>query len=98
MNRCPTVLLTCGWFLFTAPLAPDGKVRTGSPLSEWSHEKSFDTAKECETYKEEVNQNLKALREWAKQQNMPLHTHEYWRIAAPRAYGRCISSDAVKVK
>src|SRR6266581_2670367 len=98
MNRCPTALLTCGWFLFTAPLAPDGKVRTGLPLSEWSHEKSFDTAKECEAFKEDARPYLKATREWGERENKPPHLNPAWSLYAPIVLGRCFSSDAVKLK
>ena len=98
MRRCPAVLLTGGWFLFTPPLFPDGKVNTASPLSEWSHEKSFDTAKECEAYKEEARSRAGAIIERGAQINKPPQTDPMWRFIGPTAYRRCIPSDGIKLK
>ncbi len=99
MRQCPAVLLASGWFLFAAPLSPDGKVDTARPLSEWKHERSFDTAKECEAYKEEEGDRmLRVIFVWAERENKPPQMNPNWQYAAPKAYGRCIPSDAVKVK
>lgn len=54
--RCYTVLLACGWLLFTPPVKAVPELKsygflTGAPLSEWKQERAFDNAKDCEEWK-----------------------------------------------
>jgi hypothetical protein len=94
--RCFTVLLTCGWLLFTAPLDPNGKVRANLPLSDWKHEKSFDTAKECEAERESASKIFQAMLQWAKNENKPVTEHPGYSVYTPLALSRCIPSDSIK--
>jgi len=69
MNRC-TILLTCGWLLFTPPSTEKSsagklpKLLTGLPYEKWELAGSYDTAAECNRGK---NAMLQELRENAKE-------------------------------
>lgn len=62
MRGC-TILLTCGWLLFMptpTKSTPEGAIdATIRPLSEWTFEGGFDTAKECNDYKSNLIQAAK---------------------------------------
>lgn len=50
--RCFTALLACGWFLISPPRVGDGPdVNAKRPLSEWIHQRSFDSAEKCEQFR-----------------------------------------------
>ncbi|HEY2986419.1 MAG TPA: hypothetical protein VGL11_01765 [Candidatus Binatia bacterium] len=70
MSRC-TILLACGWLLFTPPSSTDKspgeklpKLLTGLPYEKWELAGSYDTATECTRGKDAM---LQELRENAKQ-------------------------------
>ena len=93
--RCFTVLLACGWLLFTAPLGEDKKVQTQLPLSRWKHEQSFDTAKECEAEKEQAGKVFRAMLQWAQNVNEPVTAHPSYSVYTPKALGRCVPSESI---
>ncbi len=77
----------CGWLLFTPPLQPIPPLRgygavTGAPLSEWKQERAFDSARDCEQWKEIAVKNYVPDSE---RPNIWLH-------------GRCIPSDAIQFR
>lgn len=69
MSRC-TILLTCGWLLFTPPSTEKSapgklpKLLTGLPYEKWELAGSYDTAAECNRGKSAM---LQELRENAKE-------------------------------
>ena len=92
--RCLTILLAMGWFLMTPPVTDKDQANVYAPISEWTHQKSFDTAKECENYKSE------AMEVWREDKQTK---DNETRRAAKRAFvavgaGRCLPSDSIKVK
>lgn len=65
MSRC-TILLACGWLLFTPPSAPETspgknlpKLLTGLPYEKWELAGSYDTAAECNRGKSAMLQDLR---------------------------------------
>ncbi len=49
--RCFTVLLACGWLLFTPPYNQKaGYFDATRPLAEWDYRQAFDKAEECQTH------------------------------------------------
>ncbi len=55
--RCLMTLLACGWLLM-APPARGGRFPE-TPVSEWDHVSSFDTATECEDRREGLQDRAK---------------------------------------
>lgn len=50
--RCFTVLFACGWFLMSPPRIGDGpEVDAQRPVADWVHQKSFDSAAQCEQFR-----------------------------------------------
>ena len=88
-TRFFSTLLASGWLLFAPPLTDDGKhFDISSPLSEWEHLLSYDTARECEQQKGEAMLTLPKMGE---------HTTNYsFRIIGGTAHGRCLPSDSLK--
>lgn len=90
--RCFTILLACGWLLFTPPtqVIPQGPaagkarvgVVTGAPLSEWKQEMAFDSAKECEEVRKRITESKGFDEEW--------QSHTVWNNS------RCIPSDTLR--
>jgi hypothetical protein len=61
-----TILLTCGWLLFTPPSSTEKsagdklpKLLTGLPYEQWELAGSYDTAAECNRGKNAMLQNLR---------------------------------------
>lgn len=81
--RCFTVLLTCGWFLMSPPRVGDGpEVNARRPLTEWIHQRSFDTAQSCEQFRSRLIVTT---------MNQAGDTAVYTRNVA--AEGKCVPSD-----
>lgn len=49
--RCFTVLLACGWLLFSPPVSGNNEVKSDEALQLWEHVASYDTAGQCEKEK-----------------------------------------------
>jgi len=48
-----TVLAACGWLLMLPPINKQTVFRD-APMSQWIHQVSFDTGKDCEIYRTEL--------------------------------------------
>jgi hypothetical protein len=87
MTHYSTILLA-GWFLFLPPRIGDSKnptVDSNKPLSQWEHHMSFDTAKECEEYRQRALNSTAA----SKTTKIPTDT---W------IFARCIPSESIQFK
>ncbi len=88
--RCPMILLA-GWFLMVPPRF--GSTTTladpDKPLSKWKLERSFDTAKECEDYRDQMFDfyDLKQKQD----------TKQYQYFVDAYANARCIPSDQYSI-
>jgi hypothetical protein len=49
--RCATILLVSGWLLLLPPFVSKGRFDEKRPLKEWDHDSSYDTAQECEEFR-----------------------------------------------
>lgn len=86
-----TMLLSCGWLLFTLPITPDVKsVDYDQPLSRWQHAGSYDSAKDCEDTKSAVVMALKRSVDLGDK-NAQLNLRAY-------VSGRCVPTDALGFK
>ena len=86
--RCLTVLIACGWLLFTPPtkFVPELKsygALVGAPLSEWKQERAFDNARDCEEWKSV------AIKSNNPNPHMP-GVPNMWE------HGRCLPSDTIR--
>jgi len=89
--RCFTILLSCGWLLFTPPATPDANnVEYDQPLSGWQHVGSYDSAKACEDVKSMVVQAMIASRDRGDK-GAHLNLLKY-------LSGRCVPTDALGFK
>ena len=52
---CARILLVIGWFLLLPPFASKDRIDEKRPLKEWDHDSSFDTAKECEDFRNRMS-------------------------------------------
>jgi hypothetical protein len=83
-------ILYCGWFLLRPAVTGDSpdNLRFGGadPISQWTHQTSFDSAQECENYKRGT---LKTNSRKTKVEEL---MHAAFLIA------RCIPADSVSLK
>ncbi len=65
----PVAAHEVGWVLLTPPSSiTEEKVEDTAPLSKWEPEKAFDTAKECEAYKEDMTNRVRTR--WEEAHNV----------------------------
>ncbi len=81
--RCLTILLACGWLLMLPFKTGDQKADPSRPISEWTQDRAFDTAKECENHRSRLLQ-LPELPQEARERAY--------------IYARCLPSDWIGFK
>jgi len=76
-----------GWYLLTPPVEIDRGARRawfddGAPLSEWEHEGSYDSAKDCEAVT--LKKRVKIRGQWVA-------------VASGERHSRCIAADVPRL-
>ncbi|MGD0076804.1 MAG: hypothetical protein ABSD31_21115 [Candidatus Binataceae bacterium] len=91
--RHAAALAAVGWYLMVPPFG-NGDFKENAPISQWSTDTSFDTAKECEDYRVAVNKKTQA--------DLPPHgskpTDSAQAFAVKMLLGQCIASDDPRLK
>jgi hypothetical protein len=82
-------MFVLGWFLFLPPRYEKSDVDTTAPLSQWDLWRSFDTAKECEAYRDKMLDPL--LDKKQRNTDDEYRVHRYM-------YARCIPSESIQFK
>jgi hypothetical protein len=102
--RCLNRLLFSGWLLFIPPVysggpleipldLPRGTVLRGLPLDRWEYQRSFDTARECEKFKDYAPDGFKRA---AEKETDPRSKELVLELAEQYSEGRCVSSDILE--
>ena len=82
-HRHAAALVLLGWHLLLPPFGPNEKTaNTSTPLSQWDHQESFDSASACE---DERSKEVQAYRGDK-------------RAVERFVWGRCIASDDSRLK
>jgi len=91
--RHAVALAAVGWYLMVPPFGY-GDFNENAPISQWSTDTSFDTAKECEDYRVSANKKTQA--------DLPPHgskpTDSAQAFAVKMLLGQCIASDDPRLK
>jgi hypothetical protein len=82
-----------GWYLMSPPTRSqfDLRVIASAPLNEWSQDKAFDTAAECEQF-------LSKLRKDSEARLQRMRNEENIYLKSVRHYSLCIASDDPRLK